>query len=143
MAKRKPKEDTPKEEKPKKLSPFDFLNSINATKVDLIVDAETEKAYVSFMINRGLSYFQDTVLLANEMNCLYHLPNKMQYDFLRSTIRNGKRFSKWYKAEEDLKIDVIKEFYGYSTAKAAAVVNLITDDDISQMKSLMNKGGVK
>ena len=31
-------------------------------------DKESEKEYVPFIVNRGLGFFQDTVLLANEMN---------------------------------------------------------------------------
>ena len=50
------------------MSPFDYLNSINMTKKDLIVDEQSEKDYVPFIVNRGLGYFADTVLFANEMN---------------------------------------------------------------------------
>jgi len=37
-----------------------------------MVDDITEKSYNAFMINRSLSYFQDTVFFANEMN-LQHI----------------------------------------------------------------------
>ena len=53
------------------LSPFDYLNSINDTKKDIMIDDLDEKAYASFIINRSLSYFPDTVCIANEMN-RYH-----------------------------------------------------------------------
>lgn len=39
------------------MSPFDFLNSINTSKKDLITDDTSEKQYSAFMVNRGLSYF--------------------------------------------------------------------------------------
>jgi len=39
------------------MSPFDYLNAINTTKKDIMVDDVAEKAYTSFMVNRGLSYF--------------------------------------------------------------------------------------
>ena len=58
------------------MSPFDYLNSINDTKKDLMVDDITEKQYNAFLVNRGLSYFSDTVLFANEMNVHHHLPNR-------------------------------------------------------------------
>ena len=61
------------------MNPFDYLNSINSTKKDVIVDDITEKAYNSFMVNRSLSYFNDTVVLANEMNRYHHLDNKLQF----------------------------------------------------------------
>ena len=50
------------------MSPFEFLNSINHSKKDVMVDDLTEKSYNSFMVNRSLSYFPDTVGFANVMN---------------------------------------------------------------------------
>ena len=46
-----------------------------------MVDAETEKAYAPFLVNRSLSYYQDTVMFANEMNRHAQLDNRLQYDF--------------------------------------------------------------
>ena len=93
------------------------------------------------MVNRGLSYFQDTVLLANEMNINHQIDGVMQYDFLRGTIRARKRFSKWAKKDQVANVDVIKEYYNYSDAKAESVVDLISDEEITQMKAKMSKGG--
>ena len=77
---------------------FDFLNSINENKKDLIrEDPLNEKEYNSFMINRGLSYFSDTILYANEMNRSGDIPKKWQYDFYRISIPKKRRFSKWHK----------------------------------------------
>lgn len=123
------------------MNPFDWLNSINHKKEDIMVDEDAEKGYTPFMVNRGLSYFQDTVLLANEMNMNSHLDNRMQYDFLRTSIRQRKRFSKWMKKTVPAKVEVIKEYYGYSDAKAQAVEDLISDDDIKHMKSVLSQGG--
>ena len=55
------------------MSPFDYLNAINYTKKDTMVDDIAEKQYNPFMVNRGLSYFQDTVLMAKEMNQNAHM----------------------------------------------------------------------
>ena len=74
-------------------SPFDYLNAINYTKEGLIVDDITEKEYNGFMVNRGLSYFNDTVLYANEMNRYHQIDNLLQFDFLINIIRKKKRFS--------------------------------------------------
>ena len=108
-----------------------------------MVGDEEEKAYSPFMINRGLSYFQDTVLLANEMNRASHVDHRMQYDFLRTAVRSRKRFSKWAKKTVPAKIEVIKEYYGYSDAKAQSVEDLISDDDIKAMKAVLSQGGKK
>jgi hypothetical protein len=122
------------------LNPFDVLNSINHSKED-ILDEDNESKYPAFMVNRGLSYFQDTVLLANEMNRNHHIDGRLQYDFLKGVIRKRKRFSKWVKKAQVADIDVVKEFYGYSDAKAESVIDLIDKDQIEEMKSKMSKGG--
>lgn len=123
------------------MNPFDYLNSINYSKQDLMVDDETEKAYNAFLVNRGLSYFQDTVLLANEMNKNHHIDHRLQYDFLRGVIRKRKRFSKWAKKDQVANVEVIKEYYGYSDAKAESVADLISSDQIDMMKAKLSKGG--
>jgi len=125
------------------LSPFDYLNAVNYSKQDIMVDDITEKQYNSFMVNRGLSYFNDTVLMANEMNLNAHLDNRLQFDFFINIIRKKKRFSKWAKAETSSDVDVIKEYYGYSNQKARQVLNLITPDQMEVLKKKVNKGGRK
>jgi hypothetical protein len=122
------------------MNPFDVLNSINLTKKD-ILDPLEESKYPAFMVNRGLSYFQDTVLLANEMNRNHHLDGRLQYDFLRGSIRKRKRFSKWVKKDAVANVAVIKEYYDYSDAKAESVIDLFTPEQIKEMKSKLSKGG--
>ena len=65
------------EDKLKKISPFDFVNSINYSKEDLIVDERTEKEYNPFIVNRAMGFGPDTVIAGNEMNSRHHLDNKM------------------------------------------------------------------
>ena len=125
------------------MSPFDYLNSINYTKKDIMVDDIVEKQYNPFMVNRGLSYFQDTVLMANEMNQYAHLDNRLQFDFLINIVRKRKRFSKWNKPEVATDLDVIKEYYGYSNEKARMVHNLLTDNQITELRRKVFKGGRK
>ena len=125
------------------MSPFDYLNSINMTKKNLMIDEQSEKDYVPFIVNRGLGYFQDTVLLANEMNINCHLDNKMQYDFLKNTIRKRKRFSKWLKEDEDKKVDIICQAYGYSRNNAKHVAHLFDNKQINILEKGLNTGGRK
>lgn len=135
--------NTKKPKQPKKLGPFDFLNSINDTKIDLMVDEESEKAYVPFIVNRGLSYFPDTALLANEMNVRCNISGKMQYAFLREVIRKKKRYSKWHKAIDNDDIELIKKHYGYSTRKAIDVLPLLTKEDLDAIRAYHDEGGRK
>jgi hypothetical protein len=123
------------------MNPFDYVNSINTTKKDIMVDDMTEKSYLPFMINRSLSYFNDTVLMANEMNTKHHLDAKLQYQFLINIVRKRKRFSKWIKPELDNDIEVVKEYYGYSNSKAHQVLPLLSKSHLAILKEKVNKGG--
>lgn len=125
------------------MNPFDFLNAINTSKKDIMVDDLVEKQYPAFMVNRGLSYFPDTILYANEMNRYHHLDNRLQFDFLINTIRKQKRFSKWHKTESSEDVDAIKEYYGYSNEKARQTLSVLTQDQIIELKQKVYKGGRK
>lgn len=125
------------------MSPFDFLNEINYGKKNIIIDDITEKQYNSFMVNRGLSYFKDTVVIANEMNMNHHLDNRLQFDFLINIIRRKRRFSKWNKPQIVDDLDVIKEYYGYSNKQAKAVHNLLSSEQIGELRKKVYKGGKK
>lgn len=108
-----------------------------------MVDPDAEKSYVPFMVNRGLSYFADTVLYANEMNMTPSADKKMQFDFLRYGIRKRKRFSKWAKKTVADDAKLIAEYYGYSIRKAEQVVGLHTPEQLKHMKQVLSKGGKK
>jgi len=120
---------------------FDYLNSINTTKKDIMVDDIAEKEYNPFMVNRGLSYFNDTVILANEMNKYHNIDKKLQYHFLINMVRQRKRFSKWFKAESVSDIEAVKEYYGYSNEKARVALTLLSPEQITIIKQKVNKGG--
>lgn len=125
------------------MNPFDYINAINDTKKDIMVDDLSEKDYNSFLTNRSLSYFRDTVLIANEMNRHYHLDNRLQFDFLINIVRKRKRFSKWIKPEVVSNLNVVKEYYGYSNEKAKQVLSLLTTEQLNDLNSRIAKGGRK
>lgn len=125
------------------MNPFDYVNSINSTKEDIMIDDIDEKKYLPFTINRSLSYFNDTVALANVMNQYHHLDHKLQYHFLINIIRKRKRFSKWMKPTTESDIEVVKEYYGYSNEKARQVLPLLSPEQITIIKQKVNKGGRK
>ena len=123
------------------MNPFDYLNSINWTKKNIMKDDIDEKGYNAFLINRSLSYFQDTVSYANIMNQYHHLDNRLQYDFYINIIRQRKRFSKWIKPETSEDIEVIMEYYGYSNEKARQALPLLSSEQLKQIKQKVDKGG--
>ena len=122
------------------MNPFDYVTSISHTKKDIM---ENEKTYNSFMVNRSLSYFPDTVTLANEMNRYHHLDNRLQYQFLINIVRKRKRFSKWVKPELENDIESVKEYYGYSNEKARQIMPLLSPSQLQTIREKVNKGGRK
>lgn len=120
----------------------DWLNSINQSKINL-VDEEygIEKDYPPFIINKCMSGFMDTVLIANEMNIHSGLSKKMQYDFFINIVRPRKRFSPWMRKEKHDTLDLIKKYYNYSDEKARSAIKILTKDQIEFIKQRMNTGG--
>jgi hypothetical protein len=124
------------------MTPFDFLNAINDNKKDLFLDPQAEKDYSPFMINRGLSFFPDTVLYANEMNRSVQLPNKWQFDFLKNSIQKKKRFSKWFKKDATTdQLKLVMKHYNYSEKKAFEVLDVLTPLQIEEIRQSYEKGG--
>jgi len=123
------------------MNPFEYINAINNTKKDIMVDDIAESKYTPFMVNRSLSYFPDTVLYANEMNINHHLDHRLQFDFFINIVKKKKRFSKWSKPEEISDLNVVKEYYGYSNEKAKSVLSLFTDEHLTELRKRIHKGG--
>jgi hypothetical protein len=123
------------------ISPFDFINAITFNKTELMVDDWSEKQYVSYIVNKGLSYGADTVIPANEMNSRPHIDKKLQFQFLINSIRPRKRFNKWIKAEKIESIEVVKTYYGYSTEKARQALSILNQSQIDYLKQKLEKGG--
>ena len=122
------------------MNPFELIKSISNTKKDIL---ENEKDYNAFMVNRGLSYFPDTVIYANEMNRFHHLDQRLQYHFLINTIRKRNRFSKWNKSIESENISAIKKFYGYSNEKARDVLPLLSNENLKTIRGRIQHGGIQ
>lgn len=119
----------------------EYLNSINYSKKNLMVDSDSEKAYAPYVVNRCLSYFPDTLLHANEMNRLNFLDKKVQYNYYLGSVRSRKRFSKWLKKEESKDIELIKQYYGYSDKKARETLRILSEQDIKNIKKELDIGG--
>jgi len=126
------------------MTPFDFLNAINETKKDLIKeDPSNEKEYSAWMVNRGLSFFPDTVMYANEMNQRHQISNKWQFQFLLNSIPKKKRFSKWFKREEEKNLKLVMDCYGYSSEKAKQVLTILTPEQLKTIEEKQYTGGRK
>ena len=122
----------------------DYLNTINQTKQYLMnEDPGWEKNYPPYVINKCLSQHLDTVMFANEMNQYPGLDKKLQYDFFINIVRPRKRFSPWGKKEKVDNLELVKQYYGYSTEKAVQALEILTPTQLDVIKTKLNKGGKK
>lgn len=141
--KKKNKEEIVVEEKTS-FTPFDFVNDITHGKKDIIhsssVPSHIEKQYNAFIVNKSLSYFDDTILFANEMNRAHHLFPSAQYDYLLNTIRSRKRFSKWIKPEKNDDIDLISNFYEVNKQKAKQYIEILSKEQIDNIRDIVMRG---
>lgn len=124
------------------MTPFDFINSINFKKNNLMEDPSVEGMYVPFITNRTLSYFPDTISQAQEMNLCAHISNMPQYHYLLNNVRPSKRFAKWAKKEDDGDLDVVKQYYGYNNEKAVQALRVLSDQQLQQLRLRLERGGL-
>jgi len=122
-----------------------FLKSINTTKENVLFEdsnGKIEEAYNSFIINKSLSHFPDTIMQANTMNQYFELDKKLQYDFLLNSIRKKKRFSRWIKSNIEENVEVVKQYYTVGNEKAVEILSLLNDEQISTIKNELSEGGI-
>jgi len=126
-------------------NPFTYVDSVSYSKKNLMRGSEndelSEKGYKPYLTNRSLSYHQDSILYANEMNMRPQLDNKQQYEYLLNTLRKRKRFAKWKKQEPDASVEMIMEYFGYGRAKAEQAMRVLTDDQLTMIERALDKGG--
>lgn len=129
------------------MTPFDFIKAASSSKEDLIHDhevftpEEAEKQYNAFIVNRGFSYFADTILHANEMNRLPGLEGAPQFSYYLGALRRGKRFSKWHKAEKNDDLDLIQKVIGCNRTVAKSYLKVITPQQLETMRKTQETGG--
>ncbi len=121
----------------------EYLNAINSSKKKLMdtEDEMWEKKYPPFIVNKCLSAFPETLMLVNEMNMRSHLDKKLQFDFLINSLRPRKRYTPWVKAMKLENLEYVKEYYGYSHAKARSALEILTNSQLDYIKERLNRGG--
>lgn len=131
----------------KEYSPFDFMNAVSESKKDIIRENDNpemiEKEYGEYMyiINRGFSYFQDTILHANEMNQRPNMFPLGSFDYYSGMLRKRKRFSKWHKSEPSEDLDAIQQVYQCSRTVAKQYLKVLSKNQLEHVHSKLVKGG--
>ena len=126
------------------MKPFDYINSINYTKKNLMTDSENDKlaesSYVPFITNRTLSYFADTLFYSNEINQHHHVDHKLQYDYLINSVRPKKRYAKWVKVQDSDDLEIVKLYFGYSTNKALQALKVLSLKQLEIITKKVTRG---
>ena len=122
----------------------EILPDINYGHTNLIRTEDMDEAEYGrncFIINRALSMNVDTILYVNEMNRLHHLDKRLQFQFFLNSIGPKRRFSKWLRSSKIKNLEYVKEYYGYSNEKAKQALDILDDEQIEHIKSIINRGG--
>ncbi len=102
-----------------------------------------DAGYNPFLINRALSYHFDCILHANAMNMVHALDKEMQFDYYINSIRSKKRsFKRWHKRPKEEAVAAVMEYYKYSRIKAEEALNVLSNDQIDEIKKRISKGGL-
>lgn len=118
---------------------FDYLNSINnKTSVEF-----EPSEYNHYIVMKGLSYFPDTVLIANELNMYDKITPEQSYIFYFNLIPKKKRFSKWYKPTSLDNVEFVMEYYQVNRELAEEYLTLLTEEDLKVIEAATQKGGVE
>lgn len=129
-----------------KANPFDYINSINTNKKNLMRDTYNdelaEREYTPYITNKALSYHQDTILISNMMNMNSQIDNKLQYEFLLNIVRPKKRYSKWLKNEVENNVSIISEYYNVPIKVAKQYAMVLSNEQIDYLKQKLEKGGI-
>ena len=114
---------------------FDLTDAAGYSKTDPFTDdpIAAEAAYVPWLVNRQFSYFPDSILYANEMNRYADLPNDAQFRFYHGLLPPRKRFSKWYKPEQDERLEAVSKWYGINKVRAGEVLKVLSKEDVDEI----------
>jgi hypothetical protein len=117
------------------MSPFDFIKAITETKENLFKDdPQANKDYSPFMVNKGLSFYHDTIFQANQMNGRYDAPRDWQFLYLLN--------STWAKKDKETRaILLVKEYFGYSSQKAKEAARILSEEQLNTIEEKLQKGG--
>ena len=119
-----------------KRNPFDYVKSINnkSREYDLT-------GYNPFLTNRCFAMHRDTIMLAEQMNQHHELLPELQYEFYYHAVRRGKRFGFPPKPPEVNNLELIQNYFKYSRKKAMEALQLLSEEDITEIRKKMDKGG--
>ena len=119
---------------------IEWINDLTYDKKG-ILNKDTKKDYVPYVINRGLSNHMDCIMYAQQMNIYHGLPIEMQYDFYLYGISKAKRYGKWAKKtklDKDIEVDLelISEYYDVSRERAMVYMEILNSEELEHIRDM-------
>ena len=116
------------------------------TKNAYVMETEDDiDSYVPFVVNKSMSFGEDTISYANLMNAQPWADKKLQYDFYYHGVPKKNRKSNfWIKKGNKTSDDfaIVKAYYKQSDAKTKEIVDILTGEQIKRLSELMYRGGI-
>jgi hypothetical protein len=120
------------------MTPFEWFNVITESK-------KTEESlddWNTFMINRIVSMGKSSVFVADHMNKNSGLSSQQVFDFYIHVLPKGRVYNKYAKTNKlDEDIELIQQTYKVSKSEAIQYLELLSDEDIKNLKDLLFTGG--
>lgn len=118
---------------------FDYLNSINETKVDMSEGETFSSDYPIYMINRGIAQGKDGIFVAQELNKIPDLSKEMHYKFLFHFMDKKVRRNKWSKkAVLDKNVENVANYYKVSNEQAIEYIKMLTNEQLAIIENSFN-----
>ncbi|QIG69727.1 putative clamp loader subunit DNA polymerase accessory protein [Rhizobium phage RHph_I46] len=113
-------------------TPFDFVKSASSSIANEVLNGKLEmKGFNSFVFLRSFASFEDTVLLADEINAASGMNDRYVYHSMHALVQPKKnRFSKWIKPVEEFDKNVVKrvvEQFECSTSDAKFIIEQLKE----------------
>lgn len=108
-------------------------------------DAETINKHTNiWMINNIMSSDKTYCIIAHELS-KYNMSKNEYFDFLYNFIPKNPKYIKYLAKKESVEKDIqyIQEFYGYNREKATSALDLISNDELTEIKRYFEKRGLQ
>jgi hypothetical protein len=120
-----------------------ILKNIN-TKSGLLDPDFIDENYVPFAVNRVFARTPDGLLVAAELNERHGMTKYEQYRWYYHRLsKNSRRFGEKVEIKKPKYLQMVMDYFDFSKAKAQVALTILTDRELQEIESTLDKGGVQ
>ena len=122
---------------------FDIVKNIQSSS-ELLSKEVVEEFTNPYIMNRAMTFNTDTLFFSDEASMFQNVPSYAHYLFYFYSIEKKKyRPGRWEKKTDPSEnLDAIKEAYNVSTERALEYLDILTEEQIEEIKTKQSKGGM-